>query len=32
MSRKFDNDTWEQYINKFDSYKGIVTLKDFCIV
>jgi len=31
MSRKLDNATWEEYINKFDSYKGTVTVKDFCI-
>lgn len=31
MSRKLDNSTWEEYINKFDSYKGTVTVKDFCI-
>lgn len=31
MSRKLDNASWEEYINKFDSYKGTITLKDFCI-
>lgn len=31
MSRKLDNSSWEEYINKFDSYKGTITLKDFCI-
>lgn len=31
MSRKLDNASWEEYINKFDSCKGIITLKDFCI-
>ncbi len=31
MSRKLDNATWEEYINKFDSHKGTVTVKDFCI-
>jgi hypothetical protein len=31
MSRKLDNASWEEYINKFDSFKGTVTAKDFCI-
>ena len=31
MSRKLDNATWEEYINKFNSYEGTVTVKDFCI-
>jgi len=31
MSRKLDNSKWEEYINKFNSYKGKITLKDFCI-
>lgn len=31
MTRKLDNASWEEYINKFDSYKGTLTLKDFCI-
>lgn len=31
MSRKLDNASWEEYINKFASYKGTLTLKDFCI-
>ncbi|MPN48271.1 hypothetical protein SDC9_195877 [bioreactor metagenome] len=31
MTRKLDNATWKEYINKFDSYKGTVTVKDFCI-
>ena len=31
MSRKLDNNDWEEYINKFDSYDGSVTIKDFCI-
>jgi len=31
MSRKLDNATWEEYINKFDLHKGTVTVKDFCI-
>lgn len=31
MSRKLDNAAWERYVNKFDSYKGTVTLKEFCI-
>jgi hypothetical protein len=31
MSRKLDNADWEQYINKVDSYKNTVTVKDFCI-
>jgi hypothetical protein len=31
MSRKLDNATWEEYINKFHAYKGTITVKDFCI-
>ncbi len=31
MSRKLNNTAWEEYINKFDSYKGRITVKDFCI-
>lgn len=31
MSRKLDNATWEEYINKFNSCKGTGTVKDFCI-
>ena len=31
MSRKSENTKWEEYINKFNSYKGEITLKDFCI-
>ena len=31
MSRKLDNSTWEEYINKFDACKSAVTVKDFCI-
>ena len=31
MSRKLDNSKWEEYINKFNSYRGEITLKDFCI-
>ncbi len=31
MSRKLDNVAWEEYINKFDSCKDTVTVKDFCI-
>lgn len=31
MSRKLNNASWEEYINKFDSSKGTITLKDFCI-
>lgn len=31
MSRKLDNATWEEYINKFDACKGTITVKDFCI-
>lgn len=31
MSRRLDNATWEEYINKFDACNGTVTLKDFCI-
>ncbi|WP_288227992.1 hypothetical protein [uncultured Clostridium sp.] len=31
ISRKLNNVAWEEYINKFDSYKGTITVKDFCI-
>lgn len=31
MSRKLDNATWEEYVNKFDACKGEITVKDFCI-
>lgn len=31
MSTKLDNSIWEEYINKFTSYKGTITVKDFCI-
>ena len=31
MSRKSENTKWEEYINKFNSYRGEITLKDFCI-
>lgn len=31
MYRKLDNAVWEEYINKFTSLKGTVTVKDFCI-
>lgn len=31
MARKLDNATWEEYIKRFYSYKGTVTIKDFCI-
>lgn len=31
MFKKLNNVAWEEYINKFDSYKGTVTVKDFCI-
>ena len=31
MSRKLDNTSWEEYVNKFDSFKGKVTVKDFCV-
>lgn len=31
MLRKLDNASWQEYINRFDSYKGTVTVKDFCM-
>ncbi len=31
MSKKLDNNAWEEYINKFDSYNSSVTIKDFCV-
>lgn len=31
MYRKLDNDTWEEYLNRFSSTKGTITVKDFCI-
>lgn len=31
MARKLNNASLEEYINKFDSYKGAITVKDFCI-
>ncbi|WP_138205550.1 IS66 family insertion sequence element accessory protein TnpA [Haloimpatiens lingqiaonensis] len=30
MYRKLDNDTWEEYLNKFNSVKDTITVKDFC--
>ncbi|WMJ79175.1 hypothetical protein RBU49_09755 [Clostridium sp. MB40-C1] len=30
MYRKLDNDTWEEYLNKFNSIKDTITVKDFC--
>lgn len=30
MYKKLDNETWEEYLNKFNSIKGTVTVKDFC--
>lgn len=31
MDRKLDNAAWEEYIDKFNSYEGSITVKDFCI-
>ena len=31
MPKRLDNATWEEYSNKFNLYKGTITLKDFCI-
>jgi hypothetical protein len=31
MARKLDNAAWAEYINKFNSYEGSITVKDFCI-
>ncbi|WP_138205010.1 hypothetical protein [Haloimpatiens lingqiaonensis] len=30
MYRKLDNDAWEEYLNKFNSIKDTITVKDFC--
>ena len=30
MYRKLDNDAWEEYLNKFNSVKDTITVKDFC--
>lgn len=30
MYRKLDNDAWEEYLNKFNSAKDTITVKDFC--
>jgi hypothetical protein len=30
-TRKLDNAAWEGYINKFNSYSGTITVKDFCV-
>lgn len=30
MYRKLDNDAWEEYLNKFNSIKDAITVKDFC--
>jgi len=30
MYRKLDNDSWEEYLNKFNSVKDTITVKDFC--
>jgi hypothetical protein len=31
MGRRLDNAIWEEYIKKFETYKGSITVKDFCI-
>lgn len=30
MYKKLDNDAWEEYLNKFNSVKDTITVKDFC--
>jgi hypothetical protein len=31
MGKRLGNDIWEEYIKKFESYNGSITVKDFCI-
>ena len=31
MYKKLDNEAWEEYLNKFESIKDTITVKDFCI-
>lgn len=31
MAKKIDNAVWEEYVNKFISLNGTITVKDFCI-
>lgn len=30
MYKKLDNDTWEEYLKKFNEVKNTITAKDFC--
>jgi len=30
MYKKLDNDAWEEYLDKFESIKDKMTVKDFC--
>lgn len=30
MYKKLDNDAWEEYLDKFESIKDTITVKDFC--
>lgn len=31
MARRLSNAIWQEYIKKFESYNGSITVKDFCI-
>ena len=31
MGKKLSHAEWEEYIKKFESYNGSITVKDFCI-
>lgn len=31
MYKKLDNEAWEEYLNKFNSIEGTITVKDFCM-
>lgn len=30
MYKKLENEAWEEYLNKFESIKDTITVKDFC--
>ena len=30
MHKKLDNNTWKEYLDKFNSLEKIITVKDFC--
>lgn len=31
MTKQLDNAVWDEYVNKFSSLNGTITVKDFCI-